>query len=112
MIYELRTYTCSIGTFEKLRDRFKLHALKLFSKHGIQLIGFWETSGHPSGQFVYICQFQDKESMYKAWDSFSKDIDWIDIKVKTEKKGPLIDCIESKVLNEVNFFSNYLPFKG
>jgi hypothetical protein len=107
MIYEHRTYTCIFGAAPKLRERFKIHALNLFKKHGIKVISFWELeSKHPSGQFIYVCQFNNIEEMNEAWNSFSSDPKWEEVKLQTEKNGPLIKLIESKILTQVEFFED------
>jgi hypothetical protein len=70
MIYEHRTYTCTPGSRDKLRARFDLHASHLFVKHGIEVIAFFEDPAHETGQFVYICAFENEAAMERAWENF------------------------------------------
>lgn len=102
MIYEHRTYTCTPGSKEQLRQRFKDHAFHLFAKHGINVVDFWENPSHPAGEFIYICQFESEDAMQQAWNRFSNDPVWISVKAKTEQNGPLIQRIESKTLIHLN----------
>ena len=44
MIYELRTYQVVPGKMKNLNDRFANITLPLFEKHGMKVIGFWETT--------------------------------------------------------------------
>ena len=43
LIYEWRIYTAAPGRMEALNNRFKNTTIKMFEKHGIKVIGFWET---------------------------------------------------------------------
>jgi hypothetical protein len=107
MIYEHRTYTCTPGSRDKLRARFDLHARHLFVKHGIEVIAFFEDPAHETGQFIYICAFENEQAMESAWDNFSDDPEWHAVKAITEADGPLWQTIESKTLVGVSF----LPVK-
>jgi hypothetical protein len=40
-IYELRTITAAAGNLERLLARFQDHAVPLYLKHGIQVVGYW-----------------------------------------------------------------------
>ena len=39
--YELRTYVAAPGKLEDLHKRFRDHTIKLFKKHGMEVVGFW-----------------------------------------------------------------------
>jgi hypothetical protein len=41
MIYELRTYWAAPGQLERLQTRFRSLTLRIFARHGLQVIGFW-----------------------------------------------------------------------
>lgn len=43
MIYEMRTYELFNHTRKAFHDRFRDHVTRLFTKHGIELVGAWET---------------------------------------------------------------------
>ena len=43
MIYELRTYQVVPGKMAELNARFREITTGLFEKHGMIIIGFWET---------------------------------------------------------------------
>ncbi|MCX7569220.1 NIPSNAP family protein [Tumebacillus sp. DT12] len=107
MIYEHRTYTCEPGARDKLRDRFDRHAKHLFRRHNIRVIAFYENLQHETGEFVYICEFENEEAMERSWENFSSDPEWIECKRITQQDGPLIREIDSKVLVASEFF----PFR-
>jgi hypothetical protein len=43
MLYEWRVYKVVPGKMGALNDRFQRITLRLFEKHGIKVVGFWET---------------------------------------------------------------------
>ncbi|MBK8313858.1 MAG: NIPSNAP family protein [Acidobacteria bacterium] len=44
--FEIRTYIAAPGKLEELHARFRNHTMKLFKKHGMEVVGFW---GPPIG---------------------------------------------------------------
>jgi len=40
-VFELRTYTAAPGKMDALNARFRDHTCKLFEKHGMTNIGYW-----------------------------------------------------------------------
>ena len=55
-VFELRTYTAPPGKLEALKTRFRDHTLKLFTKHGITNIGYWQPIDAPLSEntLIYI----------------------------------------------------------
>ena len=48
-VFELRTYTAAPGKLENLNARFRDHTVKLFEKHGMTNIGYWNPiEGQPA----------------------------------------------------------------
>ncbi len=62
VIYELRTYTIVPGRMPDIERRFSQVTLRLFAKHGMQIVGFWRTveNGHPIDELVYILAHLDQ----------------------------------------------------
>jgi hypothetical protein len=60
MIDEERIYTILPSKMGDVERRFADHALRLFEKHGIQVVGLWKTViGRQNFELVYLCAFQD-----------------------------------------------------
>jgi hypothetical protein len=47
--FELRTYYATPGKLEELHARFRNHTLKLFKKHGMEVVGFWGPTDKEKG---------------------------------------------------------------
>src|SRR5262249_9409013 len=77
--YELRTYTAAPGKLEELHKRFRDHTMKLFKKHGMEVVGFWGPTDKEKGSentLVYVLAFPSREARDKAWKAFQADPDW------------------------------------
>ncbi len=83
--------------------------LKLFEKHGMTVIGFWQPTDKEEAQkkLVYILAFPSMEAAKKSWEGFRADPDWIAARDASEKDGKLVENIESVYLNP----TDYSPMK-
>jgi hypothetical protein len=103
--FELRTYHCLPGRLPNLATRFKDHTLKLFEKHGIQNIAYFN-SDEPSGKqpdLVYLVAHKSPDVPAKSWDTFRADPEWIKARDASEKDGKIVEKIESVYLKPLAF---------
>ncbi len=101
MIFELRIYHIAKGKAEQLHKRFKDDTFELFEKHQIQVCDFWQDVTGKS--IYYICVFDNEKQRQELWGNFKNDEKWIEVKSKSEKDGPLVDSIESIILNRADY---------
>ena len=97
MIYEYRAYYACPGRMPDVQRRFADHTMKLFARHGITVVGFWETEVGESNELVYICQFQDMAHRDRAWAAFRADPDWQAVRKASEANGPLLERVVNKI---------------
>ncbi len=107
MIYEWRVYEVVPGRMSALHDRFAKHTLKLFEKHGIKVVGFWEAVVGTTNTLYYMLAFNDLAHREKAWNAFTSDPDWIKARQETEKEGPLVQRVVNMILRP----TPYSPMK-
>ena len=108
--YEIRTYTAAPGKLEELHARFRNHTMKLFKKHGMEVVGFWgPTDKEESSEntLVYVMVFPSREARDKAWKAFVSDPEWIKARSESEKNGKLTEKIKSVILGA----TDYSPIK-
>ena len=105
-LFELRTYHAAPGKLEALQARFADHTVRLFAKHGLEVVGFWvarDDNGQPGNDLVYVLAFPDSEAREKAWDTFRADPDWIKARADSEADGPLLISLESVLLDPTSY---------
>src|SRR5207247_11337351 len=100
-VYELRTYTAAPGKLDALNARFRDHTLKLFEKHGMTNVAYWNYAKGVKGEdemLVYLLAHKSPEAMKASWDAFRADPVWVKAKAETEAKagGTLTTPYEEK----------------
>jgi len=108
-VYEIRTYYAADGKMDALNARFRDHTLKLFEKHGMKNIGYWQAIEPKDGKqvLIYIIGHESQEAAKKNWDEFQKDPDWMKAKEASEKDGKLVDKVERVFVKS----TDYSPIK-
>lgn len=108
--FELRTYYATAGKLEELHARFRNHTLKLFKKHGMEVVGFWGPTDKEKGSentLVYILAFPSRDARDKAWRDFRSDPEWQAAAKESEKNGKLTEKIDSVIM----MATDYSPLK-
>jgi hypothetical protein len=103
MIYEYRAYYAVPGRMPDIQKRFNDVTMRLFEKHRIKVVGFWETLIGESNELVYICAFDDLAARQKAWDAFQADPEWQAAKKASEMNGPLVERVVNKIWKPTAF---------
>jgi NIPSNAP len=108
-VFELRTYYAPPGKMKSLHARFRDHTNKLFEKHGITIIGFWNPldPAQAEEKLIYIVAYPSKAAADKSWAAFREDPDWKAAKATSEKDGPLVKKVDSIYLSP----TDYSPIK-
>ena len=108
--FELRTYYAAPGKLEELHARFRNHTMKLFKKHGMEVVGFWGPTDKEKGSentLVYILAFPSREARAKSWSAFRGDPEWQAVAKESEKNGKLTEKIDSVIM----MATDYSPLK-
>lgn len=114
-VFELRTYTATKGNLGNLNDRFKNHTIKLFEKHGMTNIVYWNVLKGQKGddtQLVYLLSHKSQDAAKKSFDAFRMDPDWVAArKASEEKGGGSLTEKEKGVVSEFLKPTDYSPLK-
>ena len=82
--FELRTYTMrpdGAGNIDLLHKRFRDATSRLFTKHGMTIIGFWQPLSKPD-TLIYLMAYKDNAARDAEWAAFNTDPEWV--KARTE----------------------------
>ena len=107
VLYEWRVYKVVPGRMGALNDRFQDTTLRLFEKHGIKAVGFWEAVIGATNVLYYMLAWENMTHREKAWNSFQSDPEWIKARQDSEKNGPLVE----RILNTLLKPTPYSPLK-
>jgi hypothetical protein len=93
--YEMRTYYPMPGKYEALNRRFREHTLRIFSKHGMTNVAYWNDVNAPNGRLIYVLAYPSKEAREAAWAAFRADPEWHAVAKASEVDGKLVEKVES-----------------
>lgn len=107
-IFEMRTYTTNEGRLDALHARFRNHTMKLFTKHGMTHIAYWQPTDEDKGaknKLIYILAHASKDAGLASFTAFRADPDWISAKAASEKGGSLTiqDGVKSVYMKATDF---------
>ncbi len=96
-LYEIRFYTTNPGKLPDLHARFRDHTLKLFEKHGIENIIYWNvmegaknSEDDKDNLMIYIIAHKDEAAKDASWKAFREDPEWKAAAAKSEENGKIL----------------------
>ncbi len=121
-IFELRTYTTEAGRLPNLNARFREHTLKLFEKHGMTNVTYWNLAADQKGAksplvagntLIYLLTHKSEEAAKASFDAFRADPVWVAAKEASEQKagGSLTIPQPNGVKSEFLIPTDYSPVK-
>ena len=121
-VFELRTYTTEAGRLDDLNARFRDHTLKLFEKHGMTNMTYWNLAADQKGAknpyvagntLIYLLHHESEAAAKASFDAFRADPAWIAAKEASEKAagGSLTIAQPNGVKSEFLVPTDYSPVK-
>lgn len=103
MLYELRIYECVPGRLPALHQRFRTATTKMFDKHGIQVVGYWEDVIGESNRLIWIIRWQSLGERDQKWNAFATDPEWLAARTKSEESGPIVARIKNTLMRPTDY---------
>ncbi len=103
MVYELRVYRCMPGRKADVLARFRTHTMGFFKKHGIEVVGFFDTVVGNVDELVYITRYGSWEEREKKWGAFQSDPDWQRAREQSHARGIIVESIHTSLLAPTDF---------
>lgn len=105
-LYELRVYYPAPGKLAALNARFRDHTLKLFEKHGMRNVVYWNeqpTKDSPEGRVVYVLAYPSRQARDEDWKAFGEDPEWRAVVAKSEAGGKLVTKVDSVFMTMTDY---------
>ncbi len=109
-VFELRRYQSSSGNPKAINDRFRDHTVKLFAKHGMTNLWYWNLAAgntNTTHDLIYLLAHPSVEVRDKAFTTFRADAEWQAARKASEEKagGSLTakDGVKSLLLAPTDF---------
>ena len=138
-VYELRIYHAAPGKLDDLNKRFRDHTVKLFEKHGMSNVAYWNlatadkttcgqviTAMSPAGTpavdvdekspatplaLIYVLHHASTDAAKKSFDTFRMDADWVKARDASEKKAGGSLTAKNGVKSLMMKATDYSPLK-
>jgi hypothetical protein len=119
-VFELRTYTTEAGRLPDLNARFRDHTLKLFEKHGMTNVSYWNLAAEQKGAksplvagntLIYLLSHKSEAAAKASFDAFRADPAWVAAKEASEKKAGGSLTIKDGVKSDFLVPTDYSPVK-
>lgn len=105
-IYELRIYYPAPGKLAALNTRFRDHTLKLFEKHGMVNVAYWNeqpTEAAPEGRVIYVLAYPSMAARQASWKAFGADPAWHAVVASSEANGKLVAKVDSVFMTMADY---------
>jgi hypothetical protein len=108
-VFELRTYTAPEGKLGDLHKRFRDHTMRIFKKHAMESVGYWQPQDAPDSQntLIYIIAHSSRDAAKKNWADFQADPEWQKVSTESQVNGRIV----SKVVSVFMDATDYSPLK-
>jgi hypothetical protein len=103
-VYELRTYTTNAGKLDNLNARFRDHTVALFTKHGMQSIGYW-VPVEKENTLVYVIKHKSPDAAKASWQAFITDPAWKKVSRESQLDGRILAKAPESVYMESTDYS-------
>ena len=104
MLYELRIYTAFHGRMPDLLARFRDHTMRLFERHGMRNVGYWQnTVGGRNDELWYLLAYESMAAREASWAAFMADEEWQKVRAESERNGPLVQYAENRFMTPTDF---------
>lgn len=99
-VFEERIYHgTSTRNHAKINRRFADHTVRLFARHGITPVGFWNVEvGADQPALYYLVRYDALDGHDALWEQFRADPEWQAVAAESEKDGPIVRAIEATIL--------------
>jgi len=102
-VFEYRKYYAMPGKLDDLKARFRNHTIRIFNKHNMKSVGYWEAIDNKDNSLVYILQHPSEAEGKKNWLEFRNDPEWKKAAAESEANGKLVDHVDSVYMNPLDF---------
>ena len=108
-VFELRTYQATPGNLGNLHARFRDHTIRIFRKHGMEMVGFWSPTSEEERDdiLVYLLAHDSQDAADASWQAFGSDPEWASVAEESNKNGQILAGVERKYM----VATDYSPMK-
>jgi len=104
-VYELRTYTATPGNLGNLNARFRDHTIRIFRKHGMEIVGFWVPTDPELADdtLIYVLEHESRTAADASWRAFGQDPEWSEVAAASNANGQILANVERQYMQATDY---------
>jgi hypothetical protein len=102
-IYELRKYFANPGKLDNIEARFRNDTIRIFAKHGLHAIGYWQPIDNKDNAMLYVLEHNSEADAKKNWAEFMADPEWQAVSKASDANGKIVNHVESTYMTALDF---------
>ncbi len=104
-VYELRTYTATPGNLGNLNARFRDHTIRIFRKHGMEIVGFWVPTDPELADdtLIYVLEHDSRAAADASWQAFGQDPEWREVAAASNANGQILANVERQYMQATDY---------
>jgi hypothetical protein len=104
-VYELRVYHTLPGRLPALQKRFREETVRIFNKHDLTSVGYWNPSDAPNSEntLIYILSHPSRDDAKKNWAAFGADPEWQKVAKASEADGKIVEKVDSTYMEPTDY---------
>lgn len=113
-VFEMRTYTTTPGNLPALHSRFRDHTTKLFAKHGMTNLWYWQLQPDQKdaeNTLIYFLAHASVDAAKASFEAFRANPDWVAVKKASEEKAGGSLTVEDGVKSDFLKPTDYSPMR-
>ena len=104
-LHQLRIYEIDRRLRAAFHERFGDHATRIMDAHGFRILAMWEAETDERLEFVYLLEWDDRDTLERGWAAFMADESWAEVKaaVRTDVGGEPVLGVSDRILQVVTY---------
>lgn len=104
-VFELRTYKSTPGNLDALMTRFRDHTMRLFEKHGMTNIGYWQPTDPALAEdtLIYLLRHESQDAANASWRAFGSDPEWQRVNEESNSNGAILLSVQRQYMTATDF---------
>jgi hypothetical protein len=105
-VFELRIYHTVPGKAQALTSEFRDKVSKMFAKHDLKAVGYWNPDDAPASDntFIYILAHPSRDAAKEHWAAFQADPEFKEmIKSQQAPDAKIVEKVDSTYMSPTDF---------
>ena len=110
-LHQLRIYEIDSSKRAAFHERFRDHATRIMDRYGFCILAMWEAETEERLEFVYLLEWDDRDTLERSWAAFMADESWAAVKstVRAAVGGEPVLGVADRILEVVAYPPYRLP---